>query len=191
MRLPIRAAVAICALVLGGCASSVSPIYTKSDSAEEPGVVGNWSSEKSDELENVRVEKDKGAIYKVTLHDKKSGTDSVYETHFLKIQNASFADLLITDYRHGADSIDLPFGAEPLHQIVKYQLAGDDLTIWAIDSDAFDKASKQPGFTLQFRLNKEDNGDTIIISSTQEIRTYLAAHPLDIFGEATHLKRQH
>lgn len=193
MRTPCCIAIALCALAAGGCASSVAPIYTASDSVEEPGLVGNWSSEKPNELDKIRIEKDKGSKYKVTIHDQKSGNDSVYETHLLKLQNANFADLLISDYRHGEDQIDLPFGAEPLHQIVKYQLKGDDLTIWAIDGDAFDKASKKPGFSIQFGRNKRDGdgGDPIIVSPTEVIRAYLSAHPSDIFGEPARLKRQH
>jgi len=176
---------------LAGCASSIAPIYTKADAVDEPALVGNWSSEKSDELDKVRIGKDKDGLYKVTIHDQKSGTDSVYDTHLLKLQDASFADLLISDYRHGDAQIDLPFGAEPLHQIVKYRLSGDHLNIWAIDGDAFEKASKQPGFTLQFRTTKQDSGDTIIISPTDAIRAYLSSHPSDLFGDATLLKRQH
>ena len=191
MRRLCFAAIALCVFALGGCASSIAPIYTKADSIDEPALVGNWSSEKLDELDKVRVEKDKDGAYKVTIHDQKSGTDSVYETHLLKLQDASFADLLISDYRHGNDQIELPFGAEPLHQIVKYRVNGDDLTIWAIDGDAFEKASKQPGFTLQFRTNKSEGGDTIITSPTDAIRTYLSSHPSDLFGDPTPLKRQH
>lgn len=191
MRRPCFVAIALCVFALGGCASSIAPIYTKADSVDEPALVGNWSSEKSDELNKVRVEKDKDGAYKVTIHDQKSGTDSVYETHLLKLQDATFADLLISDYRRGDDQIDLPFGAEPLHQIVKYRVSGDDLTIWAIDGDAFEKASKQPNFTLQFRTTKPDSGDTVIISPSDVIRAYLSSHPSDLFGDPTPLKRQH
>jgi hypothetical protein len=77
-----------------------------------------------------------------------------------------------------------------LHQIVKYQVTGDDLAVSAIDGDALDKSAKQPGFPLQLRDTKQSGGDTVILSTTEELRRYFSAHPADIFGEVDHFKRQ-
>jgi hypothetical protein len=181
----------LCAFCAAGCVHSISPAYTKSDAVEEPGLVGTWTSGKPDEQDDrVLIEKAGNEPYKVTIHDSKSGNDAVYATHLIKLNGDAFADLLLVGFRHGHDEIELPIGVAPLHQIVKYKLNGDDLQFWGISGDAFESASKQPGFSLQFRMTQEEHGDALITSSTEQIREYLSAHPSEIFGQPDHLKRK-
>jgi len=181
----------LCVFCAAGCVHSISPAYVKSDAVEEPGLVGTWTSGKPDEQDDtVLVAKASNDPYKVTMHDSKSGNDAVYETHLIKLNGTSFADLLLVGLRHGSDEIELPIGVEPLHQIVKYKLEGDDLQFWGISGDAFERAAKQPGFPLQFRMTQEEHGDALLTSSTEQIRLYLTAHPSEIFGQPDHLKRK-
>jgi hypothetical protein len=181
----------LCVFFAAGCVHSISPAYSKSDAVEDPGLVGTWTSGKPDEKDDtVLIEKAVNEPYKVTMHDGKSGNDAVYETHLVKLNETSFADLLVVGFRHGTDEIELPIGVEPLHEIVKYKLNGDDLQFWGISGDQFESASKQTGFALQFKMTQEKHGDALLTSSTEQIREYLAAHPSEIFGEADHLKRK-
>jgi len=191
MRVRFVPLVLLCFVCLAGCVHSISPAYTKSDAVEEPGLVGTWTSGKPDEQnDTIRIERANNEPYKVTMHDSKSGNDAVYETHLTKLNGNAFADLLLVGFRHGAGEIELPIGVEPLHQIVKYKLDGDDLQFWGISGDAFESASKAPGFGLQFKMTQEKHGDALITSSTEQIRDYLAAHPSEIFGAPDHLKRK-
>ncbi len=189
MRISTLVIAALAVSLLGGCASAVSPLYTNTDAVTDPAIVGSWIGGK-DNQDTVRIEKMNEASYHVTVHDAKSGDDTVYEAHLVKLSNSSFADLLLTDYRHAGQNADLPWGAVALHEIVKYQIAGDDLSCSIVDPDALKKSAQLPGFPLQFRDTKE-NGDTVILSTTDELRRYFSAHPVDIFGEVDHLKRQH
>lgn len=189
MRFALAGCAALCAVFVSGCASSISPVYTKSDSFDEPGLAGTWASIKPDDHDQVRIEKRNGR-YTITLTDAKENTESDYETHLFNLKGTTFADLLIVQVRRGSEELELPTGAVALHQIVKYKLDGDDLFISAIDGDAFEKASKTPGFGLEFRSTKYEGGDAVITSPTEKIREYLAAHPSDIFGEMDHLKRK-
>ncbi|HET9402038.1 MAG TPA: hypothetical protein VFO34_13915 [Candidatus Acidoferrales bacterium] len=188
MRISMVAPLAL-SLFLAGCASSVAPLYTKSDAADEPGLVGAWTSDKSDALDSIRIEKSKDG-YEAILRDAKGGAEATYEMHLIKLGDNSFADLLLSNYTHGNDSVDLPMGAVALHQIAKYKLAGDELSVAFVDGDAFDKASKKDGFTIQFRSTKNEGGDVVIISPTEQIRAYLASHPADVFGDPDVLKRK-
>lgn len=190
MRLPALAASLFAVFLIAGCASSVSPLYTKADAVADSAIVGTWVSNDRDNPSTIRIEKTKDGSYQVTLHDQKSGDDSVYDAHLVKLGGASFADLLLTDYRHEGKNVDLPAGAVPLHEIVKYEIAGDDLAVSSIDGDALDKAAKQMGFPLQLRDTERSGGSTVILSTTPELRRYFSAHPADIFGELEHLKRQ-
>ncbi|HEV2421311.1 MAG TPA: hypothetical protein VGS59_06355 [Candidatus Acidoferrales bacterium] len=196
MRFPALAAGLLAAFAIAGCASTVSPLYSKTDAVTDPGILGSWVSTSQDNQGTVHVEKSKGDSYQITVHDPKSDDDTAYEAHLVKFGSASFADLLLTGYRHAGQDVDIPNGAVPLHQIVKYQITGDDLSVSVIDGDALEKAAKQPGFPLQLRGTKEGTdsqlaGDTVIISSTDDLRRYLSAHPADIFGEPSYFKRQH
>lgn len=189
MRISVAAPLLL-SIVIAGCASSVSPLYTKADAADEPGLVGTWTSDKSDSLDSIRIEKSKDGAYEAILRDAKGGAEATYEMHLIKLGENSFADLMLSNYTHGNDSVDLPMGAVALHQIAKYKLTGDELSAAFVDGDAFDKASKKDGFTIQFRSTKSDGGDIVITSSTEQIRAYLAAHPSDIFGDPDVLKRK-
>ena len=191
MRFLVLCTALLCSLLVGGCASAVSPLYTKSDLVTDPSVVGTWVNSDKDNPGTVHIEKTQNGSYQVAVHDTKSGDDTVYEAYLVKLGSTSFADLLLTNYRHAGQDINLPAGAVALHEIVKYQVVGGDLSYSIIDPDALKKLAKQPGFPLQFRDTKESGGDTVILSTTEELRRYLSAHPTDILGEAEHLKRQH
>ncbi|MGB6482159.1 MAG: hypothetical protein WBE86_01590 [Candidatus Acidiferrales bacterium] len=190
MRLPALAATLLAAFFVSGCASAVSPLYSKADAVTDPALVGMWVGGDKDDQDTVHIEKTKGASYQVTVHDAKSGDDTLYEMHLVKLGRASFADLLLTNYRHAGHKINLPAGAVTLHEIVKYRVVGDALDCSGIDGDVLDKSAKQPGFSLQLRDTKESDGDTVILSTTDALRRYFSAHPADIFGEADHFKRQ-
>jgi hypothetical protein len=190
MRISALLVAAIAVALLGGCASAVSPLYTNTDATTDPAIVGTWASNERDNQSTVRIEKTKDGSYRVTVHDQKSGDDSVYATHFVRLGRASFADLLLTNYRHTGQDMDLPAGAVPLHEIVKYQVTGNELSVSSIDGDALDKAARQAGFSLQLRHTEKGGGNTVILSTTPELRRYFSAHPADIFGTAEHLTRQ-
>ena len=195
MRFSAFVAAALGAYLVTGCASTVSPLYKTSDTVSDSGIVGAWVGGDNDNRSIVHIEVGQHGFYEVTVHDLKSGDDSVYDAHLVKLSNESFADLLLVEYRHAGQSIDLPPGAVALHEIVEYRLKGDNLAISVIDGDAFGKAAKQPEFPLQFRDTKvgtasEVGGDTVILSTTDELRRYFSAHPTDIFGKPTVLKRQ-
>lgn len=191
MRFPVLVVTILVAFVAAGCASTVSPLYTKTDAVTDPALVGTWVGGDKDDHGTVHIEKMKDASYQVTVHDPNSGDDSVYQAYLVKLASASFADLLLTNYLHDGKDVDLPAGVVALHEIVKYQLTGDDLSFSSIDGDALDKAAKQRGFPLQLRDTKQQGGDTVILSTTAELRRYFAAHPAAIFGNADHLKRLH
>lgn len=189
MRISVTALLLL-SLLISGCASSVAPLYMKSDSADEPGLIGTWTSDKSDALDSVRIEKSKDGAYEAILRDAKGGAEATYEMHLIKLGDNSFADLMLSNYTHGNDSVDLPMGAVALHQLAKYKLTGDELSVAFVDGDAFDSASKKDGFTIQFRSTKSDGGDIVIISTTEQIRAYLASHPADLFGDPDIFKRK-
>jgi hypothetical protein len=191
MRLSTLVAVVLGTSLVAGCASTVSPLYTKSDVVTDPTLVGTWVSNDPNNQSTVRIEKEKEGSYQVSVHDPKSGDDSIYDAHLVKLGAVSFADLLLTNYRHDGKNVDLPAGAVPLHEIVKYQIAGNDLSVSSIDGDALDKAAKQAGFSLQLRDTATSNGSTVILSTTPELRRHFSAHPAQIFGEVDHLTRQH
>lgn len=196
MRLPALVATLLAVSFFGGCASTVSPLYTNADAVADPAIVGTWVSNDQNDPGTVRIEKTKDGPYRVITREANSGDEATYEAHLVKLGGASFADLLLTDYQHAGQSIDLPAGAIALHEIIKYKVSGDDLSYAAIDDDALRKSAKQPGFPLQFRDTKPMDtkplgGDTIILSRTSDLRRYFAAHPADIFSEAEHLTRQH
>lgn len=183
----------LAAFFVTGCGStvSVSPLYIKTDAVTDPSLVGTWITQKQDVGQfTVDIASAKDSSYQVTVHETESNDDLIYQARLIKLSGESFADLLLTDYRHAGQSVDLPWGAVALHEIVKYQVTGNDLALSLIDDDVFSKLAKQPGFPLQFRDTSETGGDTVIVSSTNALRRYLASHPATIFGNAEHLKRQ-
>ena len=191
MRFSVLVAVVLGTFLFAGCASTVSPLYTATDNVADPAVVGTWVSEDKDNQSTASIEKEKDGSYQIAVHDQKPGDDSVYEAHLVRLGGVSFADLLLTGYRHEGENVDLPAGAVSLHEIVKYQIAGNELSVSSIDGDALEKAAKQAGFSLQLRDTATTNGgSTVILPTTPELRRYFSAHPADIFGEVDHLTRQ-
>jgi hypothetical protein len=196
MRLSALAVVILAGLLVAGCASAVSPLYTKSDAVNDPSIVGTWGGGDKDNQGTVRIERVNDGSYLVTVHHHKSGDDAIYEAHLVQMGGASLADLLLATYRHAGQDTELPWGAVTLHEIVKYKVTGDDLVVSTIDDDALRKSAAQPGFPLQFRGTKDGTGldagsDIIIFSSTDQLRRYFAAHPAEIFGDPSHFTRQH
>jgi hypothetical protein len=190
MRLPAVVATLLATLSVAGCASTVSPLYVKTDAVADPAIVGTWAGSDKNGSGTVRIEAIKDGSYQVSIHDNNSGDDAVYEAHPVKLGGASFADLILTKFHHGGQDVDLPWGAVALHEIVKYQLSGDDLAVSVIEDDLLTKSAKQSGFPLRVQ-DTAKNGDTVILSTTGDLRRYLTAHPADIFGESEHFKRQH
>lgn len=190
MRLPAVVASLLAVIFVAGCASTVSPLYLKTDAVTDPAIVGTWTSTDKDNPGTVRIEAMKDGSYEVSLLGDKSADAAVYDARLVKLGGASFADLLLTKLHRNGEDVDLPWGAVPLHQIVKYQVAGDDLTLSLIGNDALRNSARQPGFPLRFQDTKE-NGDLVILSSTDELRRYFSSHPAGIFGDAGHFKRQH
>jgi len=190
MRISALVVVAMAVALLGGCASAVSPLYTNTDGITDPAIAGTWVGNERDNQSTVRIEKLNDSSYGVTVHDQKSGDDSVYDAHLVRLGHVSFADLLLTNYRHAGQDVDLPAGAIALHEIVKYQITGNELSVSSIDGDALAKAARQAGFSLQLRDTEKSGGSTIILSTTPELRRYFSAHPADIFGTAEDLTRQ-
>jgi hypothetical protein len=190
MRLPALVATLLATLSIAGCASTVSPLYVKTDAVTDPAIVGTWTGSDKNGSGTVGIEAEKDGSYQVSIHDDNSGDDAVYDAHLVKLGSTSFADLILARFHHAGKDVDLPWGAVALHEIVKYQLSGDDLGVSVIEDDLLTKSVKQPGFPLRVR-DTAKNGDTVILSSTAELRRYLAAHPADIFGESEHFKRQH
>ena len=185
----------LCAVLVGGCASAVSPLYLKTDAVTDPTIVGTWTSSDKDNPGTIRIAKAQGFSYEISFDDVKSADTTVYDAHLVRLGGSSFADLLLTKFRHAGQDIELPAGAVALHQIVKYRVDGDDLYCSVIDGDALDTAARHTGFSLQLRDTEEghagDSGSTVILSATPELRRYFSAHPGDIFGEASQFKRQH
>lgn len=190
MRLPALVASLLAVFFVGGCASAVSPLYLKTDAVADPAVIGTWIGAGNNEHAIVHIEQMKNGSYQITVHDTESGDDSIYDANLVKLGGASFADLLLTSFRHAGQNVDLPGGVVALHQIVKYQITGDGLSFSVIDGNALDKSAKQPGFSLQLRNTEGTGGDTIILSTTDELRRYFSAHPSDIFEKPTVLHRQ-
>lgn len=188
MRFPVLAAIVISVFSLGACAASVSPLYTKSDSITEPGLVGTWVGDKPED--SFSIAQGKGAAYRLATHSAEDGTDAIYDVHLTKVNGASFADVFLDEFKRGDKGIDLPGGAVALHCIVKFQLAGDDLSVWLLDPDAIQKAAKSPGFPLRSSETEESGGTLVIFSPTNDIRGYLAAHPSDLFGDVQHFRRK-
>jgi hypothetical protein len=194
-RLALLATV-LCAVLVGGCASAVSPLYLKTDAVTDPAIIGTWTSSDKDDPGTIRIAKAQGFSYEISVTEAKSGTTTVYDAHLVELGGSSFADLFLTKFRQAGQDIELPAGAVALHQIVKYRVAGDDLYCSGIDGDALGEAAKQIGFSLELRDTEEGGagevgGSTVILSATKELRRYFSAHPADIFGEASQLKRQH
>ncbi|HKF52569.1 MAG TPA: hypothetical protein VKB26_09670 [Candidatus Acidoferrales bacterium] len=190
MRLPALVATVLAALLVAGCASTLSPLYLKTDAVADPAIVGSWLSTDKDNPGSVRVEAMKNGSYRVSMHYNESGDDAVYEARLVKLGSASFADLILTKLQHSNQNLDLPWGAVPLHEIAKYQVTTDDLAVFLISNDALSDSAQHPGFPLRFQDTKPDS-DCVITSTTDELRRYFSAHSADIFREATHLKRQH
>lgn len=190
MRFPTLVATLLTATCVAGCASTVSPLYVKTDAVTDPSILGTWTGSDKNGSGTVRVEAANGASYQVSIHDDNSGDEAVYEAHLVKLGGTSFADLILTRFHHDGKDVDLPWGAVALHEIVKYRLSGDDLAVSVIEDDPLTKLAKQPDFPLRVR-DTAKNGDAVILSTTDELRRYLAAHPAGIFGESEHFKRQH
>lgn len=191
MRFPALAASLLATLFIAGCASTVSPLYTKTDSVTDPAIVGTWiSSDKDASSGTVRIEAAKDGSYQIRVHDDKSGDDLAYDARLIKLGSTSFADLLLTGLHLDGKDVDLPWGAVPLHQIVKYQVVADDLSVSTIDDGALEKSAKQSGFPLRFQ-DTTQNGARVILSPTGDLRSYFSAHPADIFGDPSHFQRQH
>ena len=190
MRFSALFVAALAVYLVSGCASSVSPLYLKTDAVADPAIVGTWVGADIDTSGTFRVEAMKGGSYQVSTHYNESRDEVVYEARLVKLGSASFADLIVTKLRHNGQDLDLPWGAVPLHEIVKYQVTGDDLAVFLISDDALSHSALLPGFPLRFQDTEQDD-NRVIISITDELRRYFSTHPAGIFSDPGHFKRQH
>jgi hypothetical protein len=185
--------VILASIFLAGCpVSDLHPLYNDSDkNVVEPLLVGKWTSADANDKGSVSFEKASGSGYTMILDDPDKGIVDQYEVHLVRLGGKLFADLRFSSRAHGDAAVDMPFGLISAHVVAQLTVSKDDLG-WATmednrknDASGKDDAAKKPTVgNLPY-----DADDLLVLADTETLRKYVAAHAIDGFWDADHLKR--
>ncbi len=167
-----------------GCSTpSLSPIADQATSVREEGLVGEW---KSDEYSaTVSAPSDK-ALYKVAISsisdDEIRGSlnlelraTTLGDHHYLDLFLAKSERKKLVDQYGGL--------AIPTHQIMRYRLDGDTLTVWML------KEGSLPGTDGRTHIVYMDDEAEVLTAETAGLRKLIERAPEEAFDGATEFKR--
>lgn len=90
MKAHVQNFIALCALLCSACVPSVHPLYTHSDLAFDPGLIGIWTDSDSTETWDLSLEKENE--YKL-VHTDESGKEGEFEVRLVKVGEQMFLDV--------------------------------------------------------------------------------------------------
>ncbi len=162
-------------LALGGCVSTLHPLYDKESLQFDRALVGAWSSDGK----TLTIEPAGDRAYAVTI--QQDGQKSTYVAHLTRLGESSFADLHLED-----EVLQTLFEGEyyPLlarvHLICRVQLDGELLRIAPLDAEWLQEEIASGKTRLPHERTKDG---LILTASTGELRQFLSGRS-DRFDEA-------
>jgi hypothetical protein len=166
------AAVVLAAFASSGClVLSLQPAYDDKSIVFEESLLGSWSS--SEDQVQATIERGEWRSYKITYTDHSA--TRTFQGNLTKIGAAQLIDL--TESR-GADPG--PY-LVPVHAVYRLEIKGDTLTAAPLDYGWFTRAMQQK-LLSRLTVSFDDRRNTVIASSTPELRRWLAKPPADVFA---------
>jgi hypothetical protein len=131
-------------LTLGGCFTlSVNPLYTPEQVAQDPGLLGVWGNPEDPDSETWQFLAGGNEAMRLVIRQEdtlriKPERDGLLTAHLVRLDGAMYLDL----YPEEPDDVNEIFLAHviPAHSFWKLDREGDTLTLYALDSDALEKA---------------------------------------------------
>jgi hypothetical protein len=184
--------VIVASIFLAGCpVSDLHPLNNSSDNVAEPLLVGKWIPPDSGDKGFVAFEKAESSGYTMIVSDPATGLTDQYEVHLVRLGVNLFADLKFAKRTHGDANVDTPIGLVATHTVLKLTVTRDDLGWATFDDDVFKNTSTTDAPPEKPTVEKlEYDPDTLLVlTGTEALRRFVAAHATDGFPETDHWHR--
>jgi hypothetical protein len=156
-------------VLAAGCpARSLSPLFSKSDVAFNPKLVGSWSQSGDEPL---IFEKSGENTYLVTLQEKDQKT--TYIAQLGKLGNAWFIE-------SSADHSGIDHHLLPAFLVHRVWIDGDSLTLAALRSDWLKEMLDAGKITIP---HVRRDGEIILTATTEELQKFVAKYADTAFSE--------
>jgi hypothetical protein len=196
MRMPrycIVLPIAAFAAFLSGCVTySLHPFYKADENTLEPGLVGTWMVDKT----KITVEANKGKTYEAEIADMDSHTDCRYTVRLIRVGNNLFADAIVDVESLNGKNIDLPYGVEALHFLMKLSLNGDTLGMALLNHDWLVKQFDAKKISVAHEYMDENgnprDSSILLTASSADLQKFIQqiADTPDAFEEPDVMHRQ-
>jgi hypothetical protein len=174
------AVVLLVASLSSGClVVSLQPAYDQQSVAFDESLIGRW--ENADDETSAVIDRGEWRSYKIAYTDR--FTTLTFHGNLTTIGAATFLDL--TQVR-GADAGPYLL---PVHGIFRIAVAGDTLSVAALDYGWFTRATTAKQ-TVGLTTALDDRRNVVVTSSTQELRRWLARAPDSAFGAPARFARK-
>jgi hypothetical protein len=196
MRMPrhcIVLPIAAFAAFLSGCATTYSlhPFYKADENTLEPGLVGTWMMV---DKTKITIEANKWKTYEAEIADMDSHTDCRYTVRLIRVGNDLFADAILDEL--DGKNIDLPYGVEALHFLMKLTLNGDTLGMALLNHDWLVKQVDAKKIAVAHEYMDENgnprDSSILLTASSADLQKFIQqiADAPEAFGESDIMHRQ-
>jgi len=170
--------------LLGGCVSSLHPLYTDKDIVFEEKLLGDWK------VDDQKWEFEKGAdpnSYKLIVTDN-HGKGS-FHTHLVKIDDMLFLDMYASNPEELKSCELWEFHILPVHTFWKVEQLEPAPKIRAMNADRMGKMLKTDPNLIEHEVLEDDR--IVLTASTEELQKFMVKHADDeeLFGDVMEFER--
>lgn len=164
-----RLLVALPALLLSACVLSLDPAYSDADKTFDASLVGTWKP--VDAAETWKCRKSEDGAYRVTYTDERRRKGE-FSVHLLTVDGKRFLDFFPVDTSKATNALYADHWI-PAHTFAQVLSTEPSLRLAILDQEWLEKRLAEKPAELAHRVV---GGHVVIVASTAELRTFLAAH---------------
>ncbi|HSP83411.1 MAG TPA: hypothetical protein VLN72_06740 [Gillisia sp.] len=155
--------VALLALTLAGCISSVNPLFTESELVFDTDLLGDWSDGES----QISFTREGENAYILITSDE--GDEIGYKTHLVKLDNNTFLDI------YPSDNLNSSFLFEathfPVHYFYKIEIMQEEIILSEMDNDLATSLINDSHLDISYVVSQD--GWILLTASTEKLQNFI------------------
>lgn len=190
MRALLLPCFAILSLAFSGCSAiySIHPLNTSDDAVEEPALEGTWAPANQADDPPLCIQKMNDQVYGLVISDPDTKAAYLYSVNLVQIDSHLFANLFANGQMFDGKEVDPPFGMVAHNIILKLDVDDSGLNWSVLSPDAIEEQNKSASTPLSSIALSND--ETLLTSSSDDLRQYISIYSDQIFGAQHHYIRK-
>ena len=172
-------------LILGGCVSSLHPLYTEKDLIFDPALLGEWTAD--DGKATWAFTKNGETQYQLVCADDE-GKQGRFQVHLLKIEGRLFLDLFPMDDNDAKDDDFYKLHRVPAHTFMFVKQIQPTLQMAFLDP--FQTRDYLKDHPESIRHEKIEHDRIVLTAQPKELQAFVLQHENDLFRKMDPLKRK-